>query len=289
MKTLSESTAPSTPNKQLFNAVVTSLINYDSKDNYKAIKQSFFNCFVIVIAISVIAGLFAIKAVLEPFLRPLLWSVLIGSVLHPFKYKMLKSSKEFLDEIEANNESITINSLTLPIRLANYTINYVMNVIRQTWKLLLLILITLLIVHLSMFYFTFTHRLIGLVAAAINCVSTVITLLQSEDYKQLIVALIVVYVATTVFYWNLPGVKRTLILVSPLIWLMIICQVISVTGKIGVVVVSVISSLVVIGVVGSLFGARADIPQERDNRDQVDNIEYISHFLTSGVRWLWNW
>lgn len=51
----------------------------------KALKSAFYNVLALVLSSFVILAFWTVYCILEPFFKPLLWALLVGTVLHPFK------------------------------------------------------------------------------------------------------------------------------------------------------------------------------------------------------------
>lgn len=72
----------------------------EDQSNEKIYKQAFYNVvgsFLLVVFCVASWGVFMI---LEPFLKPLLWALLCGSVLHPFKYRISKKMHDWIDFLD---------------------------------------------------------------------------------------------------------------------------------------------------------------------------------------------
>lgn len=72
----------------------------ENQSNEKIYKQAFYNVvgsFLLVVFCVASWGVFMI---LEPFLKPLLWALLCGSVLHPFKYRISKRMHDWIDFLD---------------------------------------------------------------------------------------------------------------------------------------------------------------------------------------------
>lgn len=79
--------------------------------NQSSLKGALYN-FVIVI---VVASTVAVCLVLGPFLKPLLWSVLIGAVLFPFKSSMSFSLKRWFHRLEEDDTHLLVGLALAPL------------------------------------------------------------------------------------------------------------------------------------------------------------------------------
>lgn len=64
---------------------------------------------------AVVATVVAACLVLGPFLKPLLWALLVGAVLFPFKYTLSWSLKSWLDRLEAENTHLVVGIMLAPL------------------------------------------------------------------------------------------------------------------------------------------------------------------------------
>lgn len=79
--------------------------------NQSSMKGALYN-FAIVI---VVAAIVAVCLVLGPFLKPLLWSVLIGAVLFPFKSSMSFSLKRWFRRLEQDDTHLLVGIALAPL------------------------------------------------------------------------------------------------------------------------------------------------------------------------------
>lgn len=80
--------------------------------NQSALKGAMYNL-VIVIAV---AAIIAVCLVLGPFLKPLLWSVLIGAVLFPFKSSLSFGLKRWFARIEEEDTHLLVGVVLAPLQ-----------------------------------------------------------------------------------------------------------------------------------------------------------------------------
>lgn len=64
---------------------------------------------------AVVASVVAACLVLGPFLKPLLWALLVGAVLFPFKYTLSSALKSWLDRLEAENTHLVVGIMLAPL------------------------------------------------------------------------------------------------------------------------------------------------------------------------------
>lgn len=64
---------------------------------------------------AVVASVIAACLVLGPFLKPLLWALLVGGVLFPFKYTLSSALKSWLDRLEAEHTHLVVGIMLAPL------------------------------------------------------------------------------------------------------------------------------------------------------------------------------
>ena len=76
----------------------------------------------------------AVYYVLEPFLHPLMWAVLVGMVLHPFKYATTSQIKEWLTYLDTSGIPLSLGLLLSPAFLFNWLTQYFEYCFMSSWK-----------------------------------------------------------------------------------------------------------------------------------------------------------
>ena len=51
----------------------------------------------------------------QPFVRALVWAVLVGSALHPAKTLLVSVAKKWLDGVSQSSSSLSVSALLLPL------------------------------------------------------------------------------------------------------------------------------------------------------------------------------
>ncbi|KAK6635529.1 hypothetical protein RUM44_000781 [Polyplax serrata] len=114
-------------------------LNVIPQGHEKALKQAFYNAIALFVLFLCTAGGWALFYILEPFVKPLVWAVLIGSVLHPFKYSLAKHFELWFHQVNASSNFIYFGVFMIPIHL--------MDRISEAFSTFILIYITALIFY----------------------------------------------------------------------------------------------------------------------------------------------
>lgn len=83
----------------------------------KALKQGIYNAVALFLLCLVLAAGYGLYIVLSPFLKPLIWALLCGAVLFPFKYSLTTRGQSWFDKIESTNKPLFLNFVILPLHI----------------------------------------------------------------------------------------------------------------------------------------------------------------------------
>ena len=99
--------------------------------------QAYYNALALVVL--VIAGCicWSVYCVLEPFLHPLLWAVLVGTLLHPFKKTWTQRISQWLDGLEGSSIPLSAGLLLSPIFFFNYLSKSLESAVAMHWGVML--------------------------------------------------------------------------------------------------------------------------------------------------------
>lgn len=128
--------------------------------NEKTLKKAFYNG--IALLLICISSVFAWGSfiILEPFLKPLFWALLCGSVLHPFKYKLSTNFKTWIVWVQTRPTNFI---LPIILEIASYPMKLFLDVsevagqtVKKYWRNISL---AISIIFLSVITYSYTPEL----------------------------------------------------------------------------------------------------------------------------------
>jgi hypothetical protein len=114
--------------------IVDNLISMLPSGDDKALKYAFYNVLAMIVAGVSILALWAVYLILEPFIKSLLWALLCGSVLYPFKRRLVESTKAWLGSVQTSSAPFTVHIMSSPLLIADSISERIGDYVWNYWK-----------------------------------------------------------------------------------------------------------------------------------------------------------
>ena len=95
--------------------------------------QALFNALAILFLFTGACIAAAVYYVLQPFLHALLWAILTGTFLHPFKHRCTTQLNAWLQNLEESNVPLTFGLLLSPLYLFNWASTSLKDLVLTHW------------------------------------------------------------------------------------------------------------------------------------------------------------
>uniref|UniRef100_A0A8D3BAQ0 Transmembrane protein 245 n=2 Tax=Scophthalmus maximus TaxID=52904 RepID=A0A8D3BAQ0_SCOMX len=207
----------------------------------KNIKQAFYNTGAMIFVAICCGAAVLVYFILEAFLRPLLWAVLCGTFLHPFKHSLARLGRSWLSGLQDSGTPILVGTLLVPVWCVNYGVEAMGRLVLQRLTVLLVIGAGAPLVYfLYLFWSVIGMQAIlghvcGVVGAALGCF-----------HSAWVCPVVLGYLSTVCFKWS-PQTERYLRVLALPVWAVLLFYIVSLTGSWRVPLFVVVVVLLIVG------------------------------------------
>ncbi|KAK4885062.1 hypothetical protein RN001_001333 [Aquatica leii] len=199
---------------------VFSFISGLPRGHDKPVKHALYNAIALFALFLSCAASYALYVILGPFIKPLMWAVLAGSVLHPFKCSLAKKLKSWFNSMEESGTPIFIEVFIAPINIINSLSDFIGDKLLKYIKIIITIAVIIPLLHVIYNYTpTFCIYIIWSVCSYIHAL---IGLTIEHSTTRNIILLIIGYVTFTFAVWT-PKNNMKFHLASIGVWLLFSC------------------------------------------------------------------
>jgi len=135
----------------------------------KPLKQAFYSTAATLFVILACCAAIAVYHILLPFIRPLLWALLCGTVLFPLKYQLVTTTRRWLGGLRKSGTPLLLGTTLLPITVADSAITKAASVL-QCYIVPIAAVSILLPVAYFLLYVLLGHAVLNALLATFNFV-----------------------------------------------------------------------------------------------------------------------
>lgn len=118
----------------------------------KPVKHALYNAVALFLLVLCCATGWALYLILEPFIKPLVWALLVGSVLHPLKHSLRTRFQKWFQDIDESGTPFLFGICVLPFGIINNISELIGSTLLKYFKIIAAIAVTVPILHVLYYY-----------------------------------------------------------------------------------------------------------------------------------------
>lgn len=186
----------------------------------KAVKHALYNALALFLLVVASAAGYGLFIILGPFIKPLIWALLCGSVLHPFKHSLSTMLQSWLQTLESTSTLLFFGILMVPVNIVDDISEKIGGQLAKHLKTLAVIAVTAVLLHL--FYFYTPHVCICLIWRLGLFSNSALSWFIGHFNTTVVVGLVIGYVGVLALWWQ-PSHSRSFAYASCFIWILVAC------------------------------------------------------------------
>lgn len=114
-----------TPQGDYMKSPFDHVFSFIPQGHEKALKHALYNAVALLLLMIGTSVAYAVCFILEPFIKPLLWALLCGSVLHPFKHSLATTLRSWFQNLKSSSTPFVVGLAVIPVTFVNKVSDFV--------------------------------------------------------------------------------------------------------------------------------------------------------------------
>lgn len=228
----------------------------------KPIEHALYNAVAIFLLFICCAAGWALYVILEPFIKPLMWALLVGSVLHPLKRSLSETFLQWLTSLEEANTPVVIGVLLLPVNILNTLSIFLGDNLFKYKKIIIGVVVSAVLLHF--FYFYTPSIVLNILWQFFVLLSWLIHLALDLSSFKLVGLCIAFYISFVYLTWN-PQNSHKFHIYSLFIWFAICLAIANSFSSFGLPVFMLIQTILLMGLLFELYHVYEKRKEEGNN------------------------
>lgn len=166
----------------------------------KALKQGIYNALALLLLSFICVAGYGLYIILSPFVKPLIWALLCGSVLFPFKNSLATTVKSWFNKTEESSKPLVLHLTMIPIYIVDETSEIIGSFIQNHFKYI--VVTGSLITFVTLIYNYIPSILIYLVWRIITFGNCILGFFISSCNTWMIFIVLIGYLSILYLHWR---------------------------------------------------------------------------------------